>query len=154
MMLYPAQVLKPLIFTEKSETPKKSYRRYISTTIHVMNWYKGDVWQAGSKARQSLRLVRQYHTNAAIRLNSPEIRPSVDKMEITNCGIPFHKGKPMLELLQKDLSTIPNCPFLPLLNGSYKNDMSIDQVPYLNQVMSTCFISKRALRALVHYSYF
>lgn len=136
MMLYSPQVLKPLIFTEKSETPKKSYRRYISTSIHVMSWYMGDMWQADSKARRSLRLVRQYHTDAATRLNSVEIRPSVDNTEITKCGLPLHKGQPILEVLQKDFSSIPNCPFLSQLNGSYKNAdaFPVEQIPYLNQV--------------------
>ena len=50
LLIYSPQVLKPLIFTGKSETPKKSYRRYISTTLHVMNWYQGDIWKTGSKA--------------------------------------------------------------------------------------------------------
>lgn len=136
MMLYSPQVLKPLIFTEKSETPKKSYRRYISTSIHVMSWYMGDMWQADSKARRSLRLVRQYHTDAATRLNSVEIRPSVDNTEITKCGLPLHKGQPILEVLQKDFSSIPNCPFLSQLNGSYKNAdaFPVEQIPYLNQL--------------------
>jgi hypothetical protein len=136
MMLYSPQVLKPLIFTKKSETPLKSYRRYISTTVHVMSWYMGDIWQTHSQARKSLQMVRQYHTNAAECLNSPEIRPLVDKMEITNCGRPLHKGRPIVAALQQDLRNIPDCPFFPLLNESYKNFYATptEQVPYLNQV--------------------
>lgn len=135
-MLYSPQVLKPLIFTEKSETPLKSYRRYISTTVHVMSWYKGDVWQSHSQARKSLQIVRQYHTDAALRLNSDEIRPLVDEMEVTNCGRPLHKGRPILAALQEDLRNIPDCPFFPLLNGNYMNFYATptDRVPYFNQV--------------------
>ena len=137
LLIYSPQVLKPLIFTGKSETPKKSYRRYISTTLHVMNWYQGDIWKTGSKARQSLQTVRQYHSDTAARVNSPELRRTVDKMDITSCGRPLHKGRPLVEYIQKDLSTIPNCPLLHLLNDNYKSfaTSSDKPVPYLNQVI-------------------
>lgn len=136
LLIYSPQVLKPLIFTGKSETPRKSYARYISTTLHVLSWYKGDIWQSGSTARKSLQKVRQYHTDAALRVNSPEIRPLVDMVDISNCGKQLHKGRPLLGTLQKDFSTIPECPYLHLLNESYSNFVasSTDPVPYFNQV--------------------
>lgn len=136
LLLYPPQVLKPLIFTGKSETPKKSYRRYISTAVHVMNWYRGDMWKADSRTRKSLQLVRQYHSDGATRLNSPEVRPLVDRVDISNCGKPLNGGKPLCPAIANDLRSLPDCPFSHLLNENYTNftRTTTDQVPYFNQV--------------------
>lgn len=135
LLLYSPQVLKPLIFTGKSETPRKSYRRYISTTVHVMSWYNGDIWKTDSKARQSLQTVRHYHSETATRFNSLELRSSVDKADITNCGRLLHKGRPIVEIIRKDFNAIPDCPFLHLLDNSYRNLSSDNPIPYFNQVL-------------------
>lgn len=135
-MLFSPQVLKPLIFTGKSETPKKSYQRYIRTTLHVMNWYFGDIWETDSKARRSLQLVRQYHSDAATHLNSPAVRPFVDKVDISHCGETVHQDQSLIQALQEDLSSVPDCPFLSSLNENYfyfKKE-SHTSIPYINQV--------------------
>lgn len=136
LLVFSPQVLKPLIFTGKSETPRKSYRRYISTAMHVMSWYCGDIWQTNSKARQSLQIVRQLHSTNAARMNSPEVRPLVDAINISSCGQALHQGRPVNQLIHHDLSSLSSCPFVHMLDDSYKsfNATSARSIPYFNQV--------------------
>lgn len=110
MLLFSPSVLKPLIFTGKSETPKKAYRRYIATTVHVMSWYRGNVWREGSRARESLRRVRNYHSDAALTMNSPMVKPLVDQVGIAQCGPRVDGGKPLRYAMERDLGAINNCP--------------------------------------------
>ncbi len=135
LLLYSPQMLKPLIFTGKSETPEKSYRRYVSTSVHVLSWYRGSIWIPGSRTRQSLQQVRDLHTSAAITLNSTENRHFVDKTSILNCGKRLDKGIPLIESIRNDLKNTQACPFLHLLDKNYVTFKGNDsQTPYLNQV--------------------
>lgn len=145
LLVYSPQVLKPLIFTGKSETPEKSYRRYISTSIHVLSWYRGDIWRPGSLARQSLHRVRIFHSQAAIAFNSAEVRPQVDAVNISHCGQALHRGKPLVEALRQDLSVIPDCPFIQLLDKNYTqfSGESSNPAPYFNQVKFSAIIFTR-----------
>jgi len=137
LLVYSPQVLKPLIFTGKSETPEKSYRRYVSTSVHVLSWYRGDIWKPGSKARQSLQYVRNLHSNAAVNLNSAENRPLVDKINISNCGEKLDRGRPLIESIRDDLKSTQSCPFRQLLEVN--NSLSS---PYLNQVIQLLHLYK------------
>jgi len=135
MLLFSPSVLKPLIFTGKSETPKKSYRRYIATTVHVMSWYRGDIWKEGSGARESLQLVRKYHSDAALSMNSAEMKPIINQVDISRCGPSLDGGKPLYHSIEKDFSSIINCPFVE--SGLVTTDIvswcpSIDRT-YFNQ---------------------
>ena len=121
LLVYSPQVLKPLIFTGKSETPRKSYRRYISTAMHVMSWYGGDIWRSNSQARQSLKMVRQFHSDNAVRVNSPDVQPSVDAVNITDCGQVLDQGRPVNQAIQEDLKSLTHCPFLHLLDDNYSS---------------------------------
>ena len=53
--------LKTLVFTNKSDTPRKAHQRYISTFKHIASWHYGNVWEEGSKAQKSILVVRKMH---------------------------------------------------------------------------------------------
>lgn len=54
-------LLEPLVFTNQSDTPKKSLIRYLKTLVHIVHWHCGDVWNRNSKASKSIQLVCSYH---------------------------------------------------------------------------------------------
>ncbi|KAK2144831.1 hypothetical protein LSH36_726g01021 [Paralvinella palmiformis] len=64
-----SNLLVPLVFTGMSNTPKKSFSRYLHTFVHVALWHYDDVWQADSKAHKSLEIVRSWHHSVAARMN-------------------------------------------------------------------------------------
>ena len=138
LLVFSPQVLKPLIFTGRSDTPKKTYFRYISTTVHVSSWYRGkDIFDKSSKARQSLQQVRNYHSKTAQTVNAAETRPQVDMCNTSWGNTPLHRNKPLCPVFSKDLGSIVDCPFLHLLDDNYKTmtASSPNPVPYLNQVI-------------------
>ncbi|KAK3732659.1 hypothetical protein RRG08_009340 [Elysia crispata] len=53
--------LETLVFTNKSETPRKAHRRYVSTFKHIASWHYGNVWKKGSEAQKSILIVRKMH---------------------------------------------------------------------------------------------
>jgi hypothetical protein len=53
--------LQPLIFTGKSTTPFKSFKRYLSTVIRVRSWYSEDIWQPGTEGHNNIKAVRAMH---------------------------------------------------------------------------------------------
>jgi ER-bound oxygenase mpaB/B'/Rubber oxygenase, catalytic domain len=108
--LFSPRALKPLIYTNKSETPRKAYQRYISTTVHIMSWYRGDVWNNENIAYKSLQQVRNYHENVASVANSPDTRCLIDTADISSCGRTLHNGRPLLKFIRLDLSRFPGCP--------------------------------------------
>lgn len=138
MLLYSPQVLKPMIFTQKSETPEKSYKRYVSTAIHVLSWYHGDIWDPQNKARRSLEKVKKLHEDVARITNSPDKRAVVDNLNISSCGLPLHQGCPLHLSIQQDFNdVIPDSQYGPLFHPSYHTFHNVshdNRIPYFNQV--------------------
>ncbi|KAH7641685.1 uncharacterized protein LOC124492181 [Dermatophagoides farinae] len=62
--------LVPLLVTGNSKTISKLFVRYLSTTIHVTNWFEHDPFDKKSKAYRSLRMVRGMHQNVSNRMNT------------------------------------------------------------------------------------
>ncbi|CAB3365060.1 Hypothetical predicted protein [Cloeon dipterum] len=60
-------ILRVLCFTSQSGEPCSAFNRYFSTLSHMMEWYNGDLLEPGSKAYQSLKLIRSRHAAAAKR---------------------------------------------------------------------------------------
>lgn len=83
--------------SQKSDTPAKAYRRYISTTAHIMSWYRGDVWTSGTASRTSLERVRGYHAHMAASTNDPCNRLVINRAEIPEGVRALDRGKPLLE---------------------------------------------------------
>ena len=64
-----SNLLQPLVFTEASNTPTKSLRRYLLTSYHVFLWLTGDVFDPDSEASKSLHTVRQMHATVARQMH-------------------------------------------------------------------------------------
>ncbi|XP_054165992.1 uncharacterized protein LOC128963503 [Oppia nitens] len=67
--------LAPLLVTGNSSTVAKLFRRYLSTLIHVRNWYESNPFDKQSLANKSMLKVRAMHKRVAQLMNS---RPNVD----------------------------------------------------------------------------
>lgn len=59
-------LLEPLVFTGKSDTPRKSLTRYLKTMAYVVQWHCGNVWDINSKARKSLQIVCGLHDRTRV----------------------------------------------------------------------------------------
>lgn len=122
---------QPLIFTQKSETVLKSFKRYIGTVVHVTAWYFGDVWQKDHPARRSIQMVRSMHDHASNQMNQPDRRRQVDNTAMADCGKPFD-DPPMLASIQKDAEKLAGCPYVGLRRQPANNDQEEPYV-YFNQ---------------------
>ncbi len=59
-------LLGPLVFTNMTETPIKSIKRYGMTVKHIYCWYTQDIWDyPDGIAHKSITLVRSMHSNVA-----------------------------------------------------------------------------------------
>ena len=82
-------LLVPLVHTGRSDTPEKSFKRYISTFKHVVLWHLGNVWDSRSSAFESVQLVRRMHRSVAKSINaesSPRLHVSQYDMALVQCG--------------------------------------------------------------------
>ncbi|XP_059611033.1 uncharacterized protein LOC132257968 [Phlebotomus argentipes] len=57
-------ILKVLICTKQSSTPKTAYRRYLATILHVVNFYSANP-DANSKCYKSIAAVRKKHIKSS-----------------------------------------------------------------------------------------
>ncbi|XP_045112120.1 uncharacterized protein LOC123505115 [Portunus trituberculatus] len=91
------RILRPLMYTGRSDTALKALRRYVSTISHVIAWYSGDMWDPADPAHKDIMQVRQIHKAAAKTFNSPTHVQKVDAASITTtaaaaaseCACPF-----------------------------------------------------------------
>ncbi|XP_064091065.1 uncharacterized protein LOC135204809 [Macrobrachium nipponense] len=93
-----SRILRPLIYTEKSDTPTRALRRYVSTILHIITWFSGDVWDPNDKAHKDILHVRNIHKKSADIFNSSE---NYDQVQGANVREKGH--------------TEPKCPFSPSL---------------------------------------
>ena len=56
--------LRVLVCTGMSSSPATSFKRYMNTTIHVLKWHYGNVWDPQSSAFKSINSVRKLHACA------------------------------------------------------------------------------------------
>ncbi|CAG2103852.1 unnamed protein product [Medioppia subpectinata] len=70
--------LAPLLATGNSETVAKLFRRYLSTLIHVRNWYESNPFDTQSVAFKSIQKVRAMHKRVAQLMNT---RPKTDTIK-------------------------------------------------------------------------
>ncbi|XP_063612306.1 uncharacterized protein LOC134785799 [Penaeus indicus] len=64
------RALRPLMYTGRSDSPRKALRRYFSTFQHVTAWHEGDVWDATDRAHKDLLSVRAIHNRLSGVFNS------------------------------------------------------------------------------------
>lgn len=123
--------LKPLIYTEKSHTPKLAQKRYLSTVLRVKSWLETEIWNPTSEGYKNLKQVRRMHLTVSNRLNGVGVdevhRHSnlEDKMKSSNGQMLC----PLASTLQKDRSLGRNGPSCPVYekkeNRVYLNQMEM-----------------------------
>ncbi|XP_026285270.1 uncharacterized protein LOC113211178 [Frankliniella occidentalis] len=58
-------IVKVLVLTKQSGQPDKAFRRYVDTIRHMLFWYRTDIRDPKSRARESLAVVRKHHLRGA-----------------------------------------------------------------------------------------
>ena len=66
-------LLKPLVYTKQSSTPKTAFKRYMATGKHLSDWHDGDIFDSTTSAYASVQEVRAFH--AAVRRNMTKDQP-------------------------------------------------------------------------------
>jgi len=62
-------LLKVLVYTGKSDTALKSYRRYFETFMHVESWFATDIFDKNSAGYKSIMKVRSIHIAVRERIS-------------------------------------------------------------------------------------
>lgn len=88
--------LDALIYTRRSDTPYRAYRRYYSTADVVRSWLETDILTAGTKGNDNLRRVFRMH-----RQVQRDMSRRSDAEKRTGCAIP-KAWCTALPALQKD----------------------------------------------------
>lgn len=120
-----ADGLKPLILSQKSNTPYRAFKRYLSTIRRFRNWYTTDPWCEGTQAYHDIQTVRKLHRAMRQKLcsMSDDEIDQASKMSYTKC--------PMFQTIAKDFAdTCPlaksrQCPYtMSKMKGLNQGDMS------------------------------
>lgn len=74
-----SNMLAPLIYTGKSTTIVKGYKRYISTNIRINQWFLDELWVPGSKANRSMKFVRDSHERVRQKMKN-EKKEDLEKL--------------------------------------------------------------------------
>jgi len=125
--------LQALIFTRKSDTPFKSFKRYLSTLIRVRSWYSGDIWQPGTEGHKNIKAVRQMHEKVRQELHNT--RHNELRKKITLLGNTKFVCKdaaiwsPLYEEMRDDFQA--SCPY-----------PSSNQCPFMGYSNSRVFINQ------------
>ncbi|KAG7153678.1 hypothetical protein Hamer_G009345 [Homarus americanus] len=79
--------LRTLIYTGRSDTPKKALKRYFSTMLHVIKWFTGDVWAPEDSAHEDILSIRYTHNKLAKGFNSsPTCNEKVRNISVSERG--------------------------------------------------------------------
>lgn len=141
MLFAPSSVLKPLIFTGKSDSPYKAFRRYLSTLTRLKSWYEGDLWgDEENAAKKNMDIVNKMHKSVFERLT--ELSPEELKKR-TSLGDPNTTALwcPMREVIVEDFRM--SCPVAGIEAGKLEHtvwvnqmDMSITQFGFVGLVVT------------------
>ncbi|XP_042891309.1 uncharacterized protein LOC122265903 isoform X1 [Penaeus japonicus] len=85
-MLSMTRALRPLMYTGRSDSPRKALRRYFSTFQHVTAWHEGDVWDPSDPAQKDLLSVRALHNRLSAVFNSSKEHDKVWNTTIQEKG--------------------------------------------------------------------
>ncbi len=58
-------LLEPLLFTNMSNSPEKSIKRYLTTFYYLLQWHTDDLFNNHSRAHKSLMKVRNMHKDVS-----------------------------------------------------------------------------------------
>ncbi|KAK8379835.1 hypothetical protein O3P69_019666 [Scylla paramamosain] len=103
LVLAQGHVLKPLVYTGRSDTPPVARRRYFSTLLHLISWFEGDVWDQTGLAHKDLMGIRRTHLRYGMSFNSPGTREKVLRVSVKDRG---HQQppNPLVPSLREDLA--------------------------------------------------
>ncbi|XP_063853974.1 uncharacterized protein LOC135096413 [Scylla paramamosain] len=103
LVLAQGHVLKPLVYTGRSDTPPVARRRYFSTLLHLISWFEGDVWDQTGLAHKDLMGIRRTHLRYGMSFNSPGTREKVLRVSVKGRG---HQQppNPLVPSLREDLA--------------------------------------------------
>lgn len=133
MLLSFPRTLLSLTFTRKSDTPFKSFKRYLSTATRIRSWYLDDIWQPGTEGHKNIGVVRTMHEKARHELHNTKSDEVYKKGTLSrNCKFGC-KGtaiwSPLHEMIREDFQG--SCPF-PRPN----------QRPFLNDQRNPVFLNQ------------
>ncbi|KAL6435069.1 hypothetical protein ACFW04_005279 [Cataglyphis niger] len=120
-----ADGLKPLILSQKSNTPYRVFKRYLSTISRFRNWYMSDPWCEGTQAYRDIQTVRRMHRTMRKKLCSMSDEQIDLASEISHIKCPAFKT------IARDFAdTCPmaksrQCPYtMSRMKGLNQGDMS------------------------------
>ncbi|KAK8730824.1 hypothetical protein OTU49_007951 [Cherax quadricarinatus] len=161
MMFSMSRILKPLIYTERSDTILRALRRYVSTILHIITWYSGDVWDPNDRAHKDIMTVRSIHSNSARIFNSSTHYEKVTAIDVKNMG--HHEPMcPLNPTIREDIEPQVG-PALPLENPNNpivyisQWDMLLTQYSFLGVMvahpskMGAWWASEEDLAGLIHF---
>lgn len=119
--------ISALIYTGKSITLFKGYKRYVSTGKRIMSWFEDDLWENGSTSNRNIRIVRDMHEKVRQKMHAED--PDTLKKLITLEGqgvqklrTGFHK-EAIADFKQA-------CPFVRRIGSIYDDN----EEKYFNQM--------------------
>ncbi|KAL6268535.1 hypothetical protein P5V15_001668 [Pogonomyrmex californicus] len=117
--------LKPLILSQKSNTPYRAFKRYLSTIKTFRNWYTSNPWSKETPAYDDIRRVRKLHRAMRQKLCKKDDKEIDQDSEIPNAWCP------VLAKIRKDFANAcpmaknQQCPYLMTrTKGLNQGDMS------------------------------
>jgi len=133
MLLSFPPTLLSLTFTGKSDTPYKSFKRYLSTVVRVRSWYLDDIWQPGTEGHKNIRVVRGMHEKARYELRNTKFDEVYKNGRVSRSCTFGCKGAaiwcPLHEMIRADFQG--SCPY-PRPN----------QRPFLNYQRNPVFLNQ------------
>jgi hypothetical protein len=133
MILSHPDSLRSLVFTGKSDTPFKSFKRYLSTVIRVRSWYSDDIWQPDTEGHNNIKVVRSMHESVRQGLynTKPEDLPKTITLSGNSKFVCKEQAiwSPFHEKIREDFQV--SCPY-----------PSPNQCPYLNNSNNPVFVNQ------------
>ncbi|TGZ31896.1 uncharacterized protein [Temnothorax longispinosus] len=81
--------LKPLILSQKSNTPYRAFQRYLRTIRTFRNWYTSDPWYKGTPAYRDIQRVRKLHSVMRQKLCKKNFEEIDRESKIQNAWCPM-----------------------------------------------------------------
>jgi len=133
MLLSFPRTLLSLIFTKKSDTPYKSFKRYLSTVTRIRSWYLDDFWQPGTEGHKNIGVVRAMHEKARRGMHNTKLDEMYKEGTLSRSCTFGCKGtaiwSPLHERIREDFQG--SCPY-PRPN----------QRPFLNYQRNPVFLNQ------------
>jgi hypothetical protein len=136
--------LQPLIFTGKSNTPFKSFKRYLSTVVRIRSWYSDDIWEPGTDGHNNIKVVRTMHETVRQEMHRTELEEFRKRSTLSgNCKFVCNEAaiwSPLHEQIREDFQrscSYPSPEQRPFLTSKSKpvfvnqTDMALTQFGFV-----------------------